>query len=162
MLILNIPVDQIAKVVELSVNEIEKIREMVTKHVSVKYPCDSMSRDILHLRLQFAYRVRDEIVFYMLYNEELGLMEIEEAFDYQILQKILPRIGGTSERIRKLILNLLGYCIGSPEKILGLDTAEAIEAEVQLMEEAIYPRSASKLLDMLRRFEEDGFTSFWF
>jgi len=112
--------------------------------------------------LQFAYRVRDEIVFYMLYNEELGLMETEEAFDYQILQKILPRIGGTSERIRKLILNLLGYCLGAPEKIVGMTWASEIEAVDHLIEEAIYPRSARKLLEMLRRFEEDGFTSFWF
>ena len=32
MLMLNIPVDQIAKVVELSIEEIEKMREMATKH----------------------------------------------------------------------------------------------------------------------------------
>jgi len=127
------------------------IQELITINEYLK-PCG----------LQFAYRVRDEIVFYMIYSSEYGIMETEEAFDYQILQKILPRIGGTSERIRKLILNLLGYCIGNPEKILGLDTAEAIEAETDLIEEAIYPRSASKLMDMLRRFEEDGFTSFWF
>jgi hypothetical protein len=25
----------------------------------------------------------------------------------------------------------------------------------------IYPRSAAKLANMLRRFEEDGFTSYW-
>ena len=32
MLMLNIPVDQITKVVELSIEEIERIRETATKH----------------------------------------------------------------------------------------------------------------------------------
>lgn len=32
MLMINIPVDQIAKVVELSIEEIEKMRETATKH----------------------------------------------------------------------------------------------------------------------------------
>ena len=38
----------------------------------------------------FGYRMRDEIIFYMLYNEELGLLSEKEAFDNQIMQKVLP------------------------------------------------------------------------
>ena len=49
-------------------------------------------------QMQFAYRVRDELVFYMVYNEIYELMREEEAFDYQLLQKVLPRINGTSTR----------------------------------------------------------------
>ena len=41
-------------------------------------------------------------------------------------------------------------------------TAEELEAVEGLIEDAIYPKSANKLMDMLRRFDEDGFTSFWF
>ena len=35
----------------------------------------------------FGYRVRDEIVFYMLENKRYGLLEEHIAFDYQIMQK---------------------------------------------------------------------------
>lgn len=45
----------------------------------------------------FGYRVRDEIVFYMLYNKKFGLLSDREAFDNQIMQKVLPRIQGSSE-----------------------------------------------------------------
>ncbi|MDO5516182.1 MAG: AAA family ATPase [Clostridium sp.] len=109
--------------------------------------------------LQFAYRVRDEVVFYMLYNAEYDLLETEEAFDFQILQKVLPRINGTSERVRKLIVNLIGYCVNGEKKVAEYYTVEELEP---LIETAIYPKSARKLLDMLRRYDEDGFTSFWF
>src|SRR5690606_32264780 len=43
----------------------------------------------------FGYRVRDEIVFYMLENKRYGLLEEHVAFDYQIMQKILPTITGS-------------------------------------------------------------------
>jgi hypothetical protein len=49
------------------------------------------------------YRVRDEIVFYMLNNRESGLLEETVAFDNQIMQKILPRIQGSSEAIKAML-----------------------------------------------------------
>lgn len=41
------------------------------------------------------YRVRDEIVFYMLNNKKSGLLAENEAMDNEIMQKILPRIQGS-------------------------------------------------------------------
>lgn len=40
------------------------------------------------------YRVRDEIVFYLLNNKKADLLPKNEAIDYEIMQKILPRIQG--------------------------------------------------------------------
>lgn len=110
-------------------------------------------------QLQFAYRVRDEIIFYMAYNEAYDLMSEEEAFDYQLLQKVLPRINGTSLRLRETLLKLLGYCMG--KKVDGQESYD-LETWPKEIDEGIYPRSAAKLLEMLRRYDEDGFTSFWF
>lgn len=51
---------------------------------------------------QIGYRIRDELCFYMLYQKEIkDIISYEEAFDFQIMQKILPRIQGSSSRVKK-------------------------------------------------------------
>ncbi|MFI5360196.1 MAG: hypothetical protein ACHQYO_09145, partial [Halanaerobiales bacterium] len=53
--------------------------------------------------LQVGYRVRDELCFYMLYNQREGLLDENTAFDFQLMQKILPRIQGSGEAIKKVL-----------------------------------------------------------
>ena len=84
------------------------------------------------------YRVRDEIVFYMLYNSKMHLLDFKDAFDNQIMQKILPRVQGSSESIKKMLEELKKLC--ETEK---------------------YESSLNKINFMIKRYEEDGFTSFW-
>ncbi|MDA0745996.1 MAG: AAA family ATPase [bacterium] len=94
--------------------------------------------------LHFAYRIRDEILLYMAYAQDLidalpapAVLTTEDAFDYQILQKILPRLSGIGEETSGLLNALLALC------------------------EPSFPRSAQKLRQMRRRLERTGFTSFW-
>jgi hypothetical protein len=110
--------------------------------------------------LQFGYRVRDEVCFYMLHCRTIeGFMTDEDALDYQVMQKILPRINGSSIAVRRVILQLM-------QKLSGIDTfkegdpAEEIIKTVSQAESA-FPRAVRKLCFMLRRFNDDGFTSFW-
>lgn len=109
-------------------------------------------------RLEFAYRVRDEIIFYMVYNEEYGLLSEEEAFDLQLLQKILPRITGTSRKVELLLMRLID--LWTDETISIKDLEDTVE-DGQVLSKAYYPRSVKKLLQMLRGYRDDGFTSFW-
>ncbi|UII57621.1 AAA family ATPase [Cytobacillus spongiae] len=99
------------------------------------------------------YRVRDEICFYMAYNEEGQLMEFDQAFDHCVLQKILPRISGSDSRVERLLKELY-------QLFANLEFDEGINAET-LKHEARYPNSAMKVAEMLRRLDEVGFTSFW-
>ena len=105
----------------------------------------------------FGYRVRDEIVFYMIENKLSGLLKEEEAFDFQIMQKILPTISGSDLRIKDILLNLYNYC--NPNNQISNDINYISEAEKGL-DVAIYKKSAEKIIMMLRGYE-DGFTSFW-
>jgi 5-methylcytosine-specific restriction enzyme B len=99
------------------------------------------------------YRVRDEICFYLAYNDESDLMSFENAFDHCILQKILPRIAGSDSRVEQLLRSL--YRQFSNQEYDG--ESDIFSLEIQT---AKYPRSAAKVVEMLRRLE-DGFTSFW-
>lgn len=111
--------------------------------------------------LQVGYRVRDEIVIYMLHNKQLELMPEDMAFDYQLSQKILPRIQGSSLPVRRLLVELLNYCGGINLSNTNDDLLDRLREHEDASGLAPYPRSSAKLITMLRRFEEDGFTSYW-
>ena len=74
----------------------------------------------------------------MLNNREADLLNEKAAFDNQIMQKILPRIQGSSESIKTMLGELLKIC-----------------------ESEKYESSAKKINFMIKRYEEDGFTSYW-
>ena len=106
------------------------------------------------------YRVRDEITFYMLNNDEYKLMDYDSALDFEIIQKILPRIQGSTLGIRDLLIELFKKCAGDYSSF----SQDRIWMQMQdyLNNKAsIYPKSAEKICYMMRRFEEDGFTSYW-
>jgi hypothetical protein len=114
--------------------------------------------------LHFAYRVRDEMAFYLLLNLRSGLMEHEEAIDFQLMQKVLPRIHGSSGRTERVLLDLLNLLAeietaGTDHKTDDLE--EKVKEKRKESGNERYKRSVDKILFMLRRFEEDRFTSFW-
>lgn len=100
------------------------------------------------------YRVRDEICIYLAYNDEADLLEFEQAMDHAILQKILPRLSGSDSRIDRVLKDL--YLLFT-NKVYD----QSLNDFNQDLETAKYPQSAKKVLEMIRRLEEDGFTSFW-
>jgi hypothetical protein len=105
----------------------------------------------------FGYRVRDEICFYMIHNKKLGLLSEDAAFDFQLHQKILPRLSGSDERTYQGLKSLYHFCTN---RIIEND--EELDHLDEDLQHAVYPKSARKLADMLRRQRDDGFTSFWF
>lgn len=103
--------------------------------------CTTLSRinSILEIaNAHIGYRVRDEIIFYILNNREADLLDDKVAFDNQIMQKILPRLQGSSESIKTMLGELLKIC-----------------------ESEKYEASVKKINFMIKRYEEDGFTSYW-
>lgn len=107
------------------------------------------------------YRVRDEIVFYMLNNRKDGLLSEEEALDNEIMQKILPRVQGGSSAVKNMLMKLFIYLAGDYSGYAdGKATYEQMRSFLE-NKGTLYPRSAEKVMYMVRRYEEDGFTSYW-
>ncbi|MBO9128571.1 AAA family ATPase [Bacillus sp. 165] len=102
---------------------------------------------------QVGYRVRDEICFYLAYNKSGELLSFDEALNYQIYQKILPRIAGSDGRTEEVLKKLYQLCVNQE-----FNSGDLHDEDISY---AKYARSAKKLSRMLRRFEYDGFTSFW-
>ncbi|EGG33783.1 MrcB family domain-containing protein [Paenibacillus sp. HGF5] len=111
------------------------------------------------------FRIRDSICFYMVYNQRFELLSDDEAFDLQLLQKILPRVQGSSLSVKKVLLKLLQGALGRTLPVSDLmDDASEIYLnwnDNQEEDKAKHPLSARKIAFMLRRLEEDGFTSYW-
>lgn len=108
------------------------------------------------------YRVRDEIVFYLLNNKEAALISETVALDYEIMQKILPRIQGSSTSVKNMLCELFKFCAGDYEGYqTETDDISAKMLRVAQKPDCKYKNSAYKIAFMVRRYEEDGFTSYW-
>lgn len=141
-------------------------KELVVRTTERLVKINALLEDV-HAHVGF--RVRDAICFYMIYNERYKLMSEEEAFDWQLLQKILPRIQGSHSSVRRVLLNLMKEALGTRSGVTVdfpafMDDAIPLYmrwAAGQTPPTAKHPQSARKLAFMLRRLEEDGFTSYW-
>lgn len=126
----------------------------------VCFNLEELNQILLKANLHVGYRVRDEISFYMMNNKNAGLLTEETAFDHEIMQKILPRIQGSSAAIKDVLSELFIKCAGDYSGFAG---AAAYEQMVSFQDSkpCKYPNSAKKIAFMMRRYEEDGFTSYW-
>ena len=87
----------------------------------------------------------------MIHNEEGPLFKRDEALDYCIMQKILPRLAGSGLKIHNVLEQLFEQFTGRTYN----DNEEFDKTAVR------YPISAKKVHDMLGRLGDEGFTSFW-
>lgn len=110
------------------------------------------------------YRVRDEIVFYLLNNKKFDLLAENEAMDNELLQKVFPRIQGSSASVKTMLCELFKFCAGDYDgyQVQSDNVSDKMRKALKDDNRKIkYRRSAEKLELMTRRFEEDGFTSYW-
>lgn len=128
-------------------NENQKLVQNVTAEL------ERINKYLELTNAHIGYRVRDEICFYLAYNEESQLMDADLAFDHCILQKILPRISGSDLRVEQLLAGLYGL-------FTNKEYAEDLEMN-DFIGAVRYPKSTIKVVEMLRRLRDDGFTSFW-
>ena len=142
--------------------QIPRDKELQPKIIEI---CEELQKfnEILEVcNAQVAYRVRDEAVAYLLVNRREKLIKENAAMDNIIMQKLLPRLQGSSGALKRALCEMFIQCAG---KFEGSDDALRGDIAEQMYKvlapENQYPRSAKKIYDMVRRFEEDGFTSFW-
>ena len=108
---------------------------------------------------QFAYRVRDEILFYMVENKKSDLLDEDDAFDYQIMQKVFPAISGSENSVKETLVNLFNFIC---EKEV-LNDSDIENAKNYLESSKVrYIKSAEKIVYMLKGYNYDGYASYWY
>ena len=121
---------------------------------------EELNQILAKANLHVGYRVRDEISFYMMNNKNAALLDFDAAFDHEIMQKILPRVQGSSSAIKKVLSELFAKCAGDYSGFAGATAYEQMDSYLE-SKTCKYPNSAKKIAFMMRRYEEDGFTSYW-
>lgn len=124
----------------------------------------SINRILQKSSAHVGYRVRDEIVFYLLNNKKYDLLPEDEAMDNELMQKILPRIQGSSASVKAMLCELFQHCAGNYDsyQVQSDNVSDKMRKALNDAGRKIkYRRSAEKIMLMTRRLEEDGFTSYW-
>ena len=127
---------------------------------NICFDLEELNHILVKANLHVGYRVRDEISFYMMNNKKADLLTQEAAFDHEIMQKILPRVQGSSAAIKDVLSELFIKCAGDYTGFAGAAAYEQMNAYLD-SKSCRYPNSTKKIAFMMRRYEEDGFTSYW-
>lgn len=104
----------------------------------------------------FGYRVLSEMLRYI--EQSHGILTPQQALDFQIKQKVLPKLrGDDAPRLRRALTELLELLLGAPQSAWKRAAQVAPEA----IAAAPFPESAEKVRRMLERLDVDGFTDFY-
>ncbi|MFW5988224.1 MAG: McrB family protein, partial [bacterium] len=130
--------------------------------IEITEELNDLNQILKKANLQVGYRIRDEINFYIIEALDKDLLDKNTAFDKEILQKVLPRIQGSSMSIKNLLIELFYFFTDKDYSTENGKIADQMERYYKTNKDLIkYPESSEKTAYMLRRYEEDGFTSYW-
>ena len=157
-----IQLSQIGSLTELERKEIDRVIKALIE----------INSFLVHAQLQVGYRTRDEIALFVMHAQDYKASFVTNSgvevdpLDLALLMKVLPRIVGGSNPIKRAVLNLLGWAWNG-KAFLTEDEASSIMKDWETknrpgaLPEALYPKTAARLCLMWDRLLAEGFTSFW-
>ncbi|HEX7242745.1 MAG TPA: DUF3578 domain-containing protein, partial [Longimicrobiaceae bacterium] len=122
--------------------------------------------------LQAGYRTRDEAALFVLHAAEIAPAfrtrrgEPVDPLDLALAMKLLPRVAGGSDAVRRALLGLLGWARDGRAPLAEADARALLErwdaaGRPPALPGARFPRTAARLAMMWERLLAEGFTSFW-
>ena len=123
---------------------------------------EDVNNALKEVNSQVAYRVRNEMAYYLSYALEGGIFTYEQAVDNELMQKILPRIQGSGQSTEKALRGILNAIV-QDHSFNDNELSTEVEKYISDKKGTDYPykRSVEKIQFMLRRLEQDGYTSYW-
>jgi hypothetical protein len=156
---------QLQELKALSASELEDIREVIRV-------LTRLNEFLVKAQLQVGYRTRDEMALFVLHAREIAGSFVTskgdkvDPIDLAIHMKILPRIAGGSNAIRRVLLDLLGWAHGTGP-LEDENAANTIRdlwdtgGRPTALQGSRFPRTAARLSLMWDRLWNEGFTSYW-
>lgn len=142
----------------LKISECKDEKEIAIKTIEELIKLNNILEDY---NQHFGFRVRDEIVFYMIYASKNNIMDFDKALDYCIVQKILPKISGSNGEVFEVLVKVFNMLNNTKIYVSGYLEQKQINEMMQQSKCSQYKLSSEKLVYMIRRFVRDGFTTFW-
>jgi hypothetical protein len=123
-------------------------------------------------QLQVGYRTRNEVAFYLLHAQQISGAFVDregkpvDPLDLALQMKILPRIAGRSDAVRRCVSSLLGWAttgvrVESEDDVNGIFDAWDNAGRPASLKNGKYPRLAARLCLMWQRFTAEGYMSYW-
>lgn len=133
---------------------------------------EAINRLLRYSQLQVGYRTRDEVALFLVNARDVGSSFVTQEgdrvdpLDLALMMKILPRIVGGSNSIRRTLLALLGFAKDGKPLTMDDDPVEILrvwerDGRPSAYTGARFPRTTSRLCLMWERLEGEGYTSFW-
>ncbi len=119
---------------------------------------DSLNDILSEANLQVAYRTRDEAAAFFIHATTVGLSS-NEADQAIVMQKILPRVQGSSPRLARILRELLGRF--QPGGSIDSNSEKLNEELLALRKDTSRSPLVRKIASMWLVYQEEGFTSFW-
>jgi len=127
---------------------------------------------LVHAQLQVGYRTRDEIALFVINARSLTSAFVTndgarvDPLDLALMMKVLPRIAGGSNSVRRVLLGLLGIATNGSPLSADADPSDLIESWERESRPGAFStgrhsRTASRLCLMWNRLEVEGYTSYW-
>jgi len=108
--------------------------------------------DLQKVGAEFGYRTASEVSkFISICNSMNGVIDDNDAIDAAIVQKLLPKLHGSRNKLEKTLVILAELCLKDGQEVFSESTKH---------EKTKYPISYEKLERMHGRIIADGFTSF--
>ncbi|MDB3972038.1 hypothetical protein N9400_01225 [Candidatus Thioglobus sp.] len=108
--------------------------------------------DLQKVGAEFGYRTASEVSrFISIYNSMNGGTDDNDAIDAAIVQKLLPKLHGSRNKLASTLEILAKLCLNEGQEVFSESTKH---------EDTKYPISYEKLERMHERIIADGFTSF--
>ena len=123
---------------------------------------ESINKALKPINAQIAYRVRNEIAYYISYSIEEHVLPFEQAMDNAIMQKILPRIQGEGYRIQKVFAGILDVIIPGKNFLNEEDLLNTIEEFIKSQgSDYQYRKTIKKIQFMLEGIRSNGYAAYW-
>ncbi|MFO0914389.1 MAG: DUF3578 domain-containing protein [Pirellulales bacterium] len=133
---------------------------------------EKVNRSLLYSQMQVGYRTRDEVALFLINSRDIKSSFVTRSgdkvdpLDLVLLMKILPRIAGGSNSIRRTLLGLLRLAKDDVPLSAEDDPGEILrvwesDGRPSVYRGARFPRTAARLCLMWDRLNVEGYTSFW-
>jgi len=110
----------------------EEIKKAINELDStIKDELSKLNQILQSYDLHFGYRVLDEIALFIKYAtnapKEVGELQPEQALDFAVLMKVLPKFHGPRQKLKRPLWLVLKWCLGNPEKFDNKKSEELIK-----------------------------------
>lgn len=108
--------------------------EKITQIIAV---IEEMNKILMRGNAYVGYKIRNDIILYMINNCRAGVLDEAAAMDHLITRKILLRAQGNGAAVQPVLEQLGVYCAGR------------------------YPQAEKKIAQMLEKCRTEGYTAYW-